>query len=77
MGRSGWMPVMVTAGVAALLAGAAIVTADRAGCADPGRYIPAPGGVQLVGGCLNGADLPVAPPPVLQLPPMPKKPLGD
>ncbi|MDQ3764225.1 MAG: hypothetical protein M3460_22385 [Actinomycetota bacterium] len=72
-----WMPVMVTAGVAALLAGAAVVTADRAGCANPGRYVSAPGGVQLVGGCLNSADLPVAPPPVSQSPAQPAKPLGD
>ena len=60
-----------------MLAGAAIVTADRAGCAEPGRYVSAPGGVQLVGGCLNSADLPVAPPPVQQFPPSPVKPLGD
>jgi hypothetical protein len=77
MGRSGWMPVVITSGVAALLAGAAIVTADRAGCAEPGRYLPAPGGMQLVDGCLNGADLPVAPPPVPQLPAPSKKPVGD
>jgi len=72
-----WMPVVVTAGVAALLAGAAVFTADRAGCAEPGSYVRVPGGVQLIGGCLNSADLPVAPPPVPQSPPPPKKPLGD
>jgi hypothetical protein len=71
-----WMPALVTAGVAALLAAAAVVTADQAGCDEPGRYVSAPGGVQLVGGCLNSADLPVAPPPVLS-PPAPVKPLGD
>ncbi|MGH3785871.1 MAG: hypothetical protein ACRDRG_04820 [Pseudonocardiaceae bacterium] len=77
-GRSGsWMPVVVTAGVAALLAGAAIVAADRAGCAEPGRYVSAPGGVQLIGGCLNSADLPVAPPPVQHFLPSQVKPLGD
>lgn len=70
-----WMPVAVTTGVAALLACAAIITADQAGCAEPGRYVSAPGGVQLVGGCLNSADLPVAPPPVQQ-PVAPVKPLG-
>lgn len=77
MGLSGrWMPAVLTAGVAALLAAAAVVTADHAGCAEPGRYVSAPGGVHLVGGCLNSADLPVAPPPA---PPArsPVKPLGD
>jgi hypothetical protein len=76
MGRR-WMPVVVTAGVAALLAGAAVFTADRAGCADPGSYIRTPSGVQLVGGCLNSADLPVAPPPVpANAAPPPKPPSG-
>jgi hypothetical protein len=76
MGRR-WIPVVVTAGVAALLAGAAVFTAEQAGCAEPGSYVPVPGGVQLVGGCLNSADLPVAPPPLKQSPPPPKKLLGD
>jgi hypothetical protein len=61
MGRR-WLPVVVTTGVAALLAGAAIFTADRAACSEPGSYVRVPGGIQLVGGCLNSADLPVAPP---------------
>jgi hypothetical protein len=72
-----WMPVVVTAGVAALLAGAAVFTADRAGCAEPGSYVQVPGGVQLIGGCLNSADLPVAPPSPKQLPPSPVKISGD
>jgi hypothetical protein len=72
-----WMPVVVTAGVAALLAGAAVFTANQAGCAEPGSYVWVPGGVQLIGGCLNSADLPVAPPPLPQSPLPPKKPLGD
>ncbi|MGH3684769.1 MAG: hypothetical protein ACRDQ9_05940 [Pseudonocardiaceae bacterium] len=72
-----WMPVVVTAGVAVLLAGAAIFTADRAGCAEPGSYVPVPGGVQLVGGCLNSADLPIAPPPVNQSPAPSVKTRGD
>ncbi|HSZ31521.1 MAG TPA: hypothetical protein VK784_17400 [Pseudonocardiaceae bacterium] len=72
-----WTPVVVTAGVAALLAGAAVFTAERAGCPEPGTYVRVPGGVQLIGGCLNSADLPVAPPPVLQFPSPSKKPLGD
>ncbi|HET9256014.1 MAG TPA: hypothetical protein VFO16_12535 [Pseudonocardiaceae bacterium] len=76
MGRR-WMPVAVTAGVAALLAVAAVVTVNHAGCADPGSYVRVPGGVQLVGGCLNGADLPVAPAPLpSRLPAHPKPPSG-
>ncbi|MDQ2883680.1 MAG: hypothetical protein M3Y48_21615 [Actinomycetota bacterium] len=63
--------------MAVLLAGAAVFTADRAGCAEPGSYVPVPGGVQLVGGCLNSADLPVAPPPLKQAPPPPKSVPGD
>jgi hypothetical protein len=58
-----WMPVVATVGVAGLLAAAAVFTADRAGCAEPGSYVPVPGGVQVIGGCLNNSDLPVAPPP--------------
>lgn len=75
MGRR-WVPVVVTAGVAALLAGAAIFTADRAGCADPGSYVRVPGGVQLIGGCLNSADLPVAPAPILEPAPQHRPPSG-
>ena len=76
MGRSArWMPLLVTTAVAVGLACAAIVTADQAGCDDPGRYVPAPGGVQLVGGCLHGDDLPVAPP--VPSPQQPAEPVGD
>ncbi len=75
--RSGrWMPVVVTTGVAALLTCAAIITANQAGCDEPGRYVSAPGGVQLIGGCLNSADLPVAL-PLVQQPTPPVQPLGD
>jgi hypothetical protein len=73
-----WVPVIVTTGVAALLAVAAIITADRAACPSPGRYVPGPSGMVLVGGCLNSNDLPVATPPVSKSPSPPAKPpLGD
>jgi hypothetical protein len=72
-----WMPVVATAGVAALLAGAAVFTAQRAGCPEPGSYVRVPGGVALIGGCLNSADLPVAPPAAPQSPRPAKKSLGD
>ena len=77
MFRSGrWMPVVVTTGVAALLTCAAVITANQAGCDEPGRYVSAPGGVQRIGGCLNRGDLPVALPPGRQSAP-PVQPLGD
>ena len=69
-----WLPVLVTAGVAALLAVAAVFTADRAGCAEPGSYVRTPSGIQLVGGCLNSADLPVAPPQPIPHPSLPTNP---
>jgi len=73
-----WLRVVLTTGVAALLAVAAVFTADRAGCAEPGSYVRTPAGVQLVGGCLNSADLPVAPPQPIHHPSLPvKPPSGD
>jgi hypothetical protein len=69
-----WMPVVVTAGVAALLAVAAVFTADQAGCAEPGTYVRTSSGIQLVGGCLNSADLPVAPPQPVHHPSLPSHP---
>jgi hypothetical protein len=63
--------------VAALLACAAVVTANQAGCDEPGSYVIAPGGVQLVGGCLRSDDLPVAPPvPEQSAPPPAVEPVG-
>ncbi|MQA16003.1 MAG: hypothetical protein GEV09_18195 [Pseudonocardiaceae bacterium] len=71
------MPVAVTGAVAALLTGAAAVTADQAGCDHPGTWVVDAGGAQLVGGCLDSEDLPVAPaPPDRARPPAPV-PLGD
>jgi hypothetical protein len=72
-----WLPVLVTAGMAALLAVAAVFTADRAGCAEPGSYVRTPSGVTLVGGCLNSADLPVSPPQPIHHPSLPNPPSGD
>lgn len=78
MGRSArWMPVAVTSAVAGLLAGAAIVTANEAACDEPGSYVLGAGNVQLVGGCLQSGDLPVAPPRDEQPPPPPAESLGD
>ena len=63
-----WWPLAVTAAAAAALTGAALVTVESAGCADPGRYVQQGPSVELVGGCLEPDDLPVAPPPVDHLP---------
>ena len=52
--------------VAAALAGVAVFTVQRAGCDEPGRYVPTAAGYDLVGGCLAPGDIvvkaPVAPP---------------
>ncbi|MGH3722259.1 MAG: hypothetical protein ACRDRI_26165 [Pseudonocardiaceae bacterium] len=70
-----WTPIVVTTGVAALLAAAAVFTADRAACPTPGNYTWTPTGIRLIGGCLNTADLPVAP---VAPPPTPHTPrYGD
>lgn len=49
--------------VAAVLAGAAVVTVERSGCDDPARYVSTGGGVTLVGGCISPHDLPLWPTP--------------
>ncbi len=58
--------------VAAVLAGIAVFTVQRATCADPGRYVASPSGYVLVGGCLAPGDIvvkaPVAPPAVADAP---------
>ncbi|MCW2718433.1 MAG: hypothetical protein QOG20_211 [Pseudonocardiales bacterium] len=54
--------------VAAVLAGLAVFMVQRAGCDDPGRYVPSADGYVLVGGCIAPGDIvvkaPVAPPTV-------------
>lgn len=75
--RTRWMPVAVTSAVAALMAGAAVLTANQAACDEPGSYVPVPGGVQLVGGCLQEDDLPVGPPGDEQDPLAPVERVGD
>jgi hypothetical protein len=63
MARSArWMPLAATVAVAAMLTGAAAMTVEQAGCDDPGSWVLKSEGARLVGGCLDSADLPVAPP---------------
>ena len=48
--------------VAAALAGVAVFTVQRAGCDDPGRYVPSASGYDRVGGCLAPGDIVVKTP---------------
>ena len=53
-------PLLLAAGLTVL----AVATVRDAGCDDPGRYEPrADGTWSLVGGCVDPADVVVAPPP--------------
>lgn len=47
--------------VAATLAGVAVFTASGAGCPEPGHYVTHGDQIELVGGCVNPAELPAAP----------------
>jgi hypothetical protein len=59
---AGALPLVVALMSAAALTGAAFYTVDRASCADPAQYIRHDNHVELVGGCVNTADLPVTVP---------------
>lgn len=58
---AGMLPVVLALTSAALLTGAAVYTVDRAGCVDPGQYIRHDNHIELVGGCVDGSELPAAP----------------
>ncbi|MGI8815588.1 MAG: hypothetical protein ACR2G2_10045 [Pseudonocardia sp.] len=76
-GTDAWS-VVVSVLVAAALATIAVVTVERAGCADPGHYVLAAGGYELVGGCLESGDLqlsPVTPQAPTESPADPRSPL--
>jgi hypothetical protein len=55
------LPLAGATAAAMALAGVAVFTVNHAGCADGGRYVQHDGTVELVGGCVNPADLPSAP----------------
>jgi hypothetical protein len=59
---AGVVPLLGALGAAAALAGVAVFSATSAGCADPGQYVQRDGYVELVGGCIDPADLPPAQP---------------
>ncbi|GAA2812351.1 hypothetical protein [Saccharopolyspora taberi] len=58
---TGNLPLLSGLAVATALSGIAVFTAVHGGCDDPGSYRPREGGFELVGGCLQPDDLPVAP----------------
>lgn len=58
---AGMLPVVLAITSAALLTGAAVYTVDRAGCGDAGQYIRHDNHIELVGGCVDGSELPAAP----------------
>jgi hypothetical protein len=52
------LPLVAALMSAAALTGAAVYTVDRASCGDPAQYIRHDNYVELVGGCVNTAELP-------------------
>lgn len=61
--RSAGVVPMVAAVTSALaLTGAAFYTVDQATCGDPAQYVRHDNHVELVGGCVDGADLPAVTP---------------
>ncbi|WP_326944375.1 hypothetical protein OHS58_30460 [Amycolatopsis sp. NBC_00348] len=57
---AGLVPLVIGLASAAALTGAAYITVDSASCASPAQYIRHDSHVELVGGCVDGADLPAA-----------------
>ncbi|WP_018683235.1 hypothetical protein [Actinokineospora enzanensis] len=55
------MPLAGALAAALVLAGTAVFTVSNAGCASAGEYVQHDGQVELVGGCVDPADLPPAP----------------
>ena len=60
IGGTRWS-VAVSVLVAAVMATIAFITVQHAGCDDPGRYVIRGTGYELIGGCVESSDLPVAP----------------
>ena len=57
---AGLLPLVVGLASAAALTGAAYITVNSATCGDSARYIRHDNHVELVGGCVDGAELPGA-----------------
>ncbi|MBK1785621.1 hypothetical protein [Prauserella cavernicola] len=56
--RSGLVPLLAGLASALALTGAAVYTVGQANCGDPGRYIRHDNHIELVGGCVDGSELP-------------------
>lgn len=71
-----WVRPAAAMVAAVALTGAAAFTVEQAGCDDPGVWVFRNGSVELVGGCVDREDLPVAPAPGPWRP-APVAPAGD
>jgi hypothetical protein len=60
---AGALPLVAAIMSAVALTGAAFYTVNQASCADPAQYIRTDNHVELVGGCVNTAELPTPAPP--------------
>jgi len=67
-GGSRWS-VVVSLLVAAAMATIAFITVQQAGCHNPGQYVARGDGYELIGGCIEPNDLPIAPDTVPAPPP--------
>jgi hypothetical protein len=54
---AGMLPLVAAVTSALALTGAAFYTVDRAGCGEPGQYVRHDNRIELVGGCIDAADL--------------------
>lgn len=57
-GSTGALSLIAGITSAAALMGAAFLTVENSGCTDPGQYIRHDSHVELVGGCVDGSELP-------------------
>ncbi|EOD58741.1 hypothetical protein [Amycolatopsis vancoresmycina] len=55
---AGLLPLVIGVASAAALTGAAYLTVDSASCGAPAQYIRHDSHVELVGGCVDGSNLP-------------------
>lgn len=58
---AGVLSLVGAVAAAATLTGVAFFSIARAGCEDPGAYVHHGDHIELIGGCLNPADLPGLP----------------
>ncbi|MYW90103.1 hypothetical protein G3I59_05580 [Amycolatopsis rubida] len=56
--RTGLLPLAAGILSAVALTGAAFATVEAAGCEGPAQYIRHDNHIELVGGCVNGTELP-------------------